>query len=192
MAKKLSAKQQAFIDEYLIDLNASAAARRAGYSPNTAFRSGQENMQNPAIRDEIDRRLEERSDRVQIDADRVMLELARLGLHDARRLFTESGRLKNIHDLDDDTAAAIQSIEVVTRELPRKKGEEVEVEYVHKVKMADKIRPLELIGKHLGKRLGQWGDRVEHDVPSDSPLAALVKAINGKGSTLAPVDDENA
>jgi len=188
----LTAKKLRFIEEYNLDLNATQAAIRAGYSKKTAKSQGQRLLTDVDVAAQIEARKAQRADRVQIDADRVVLELARRGLHDARRLFTESGRLKNIHDLDDDTAAAIQSIEVVTRELPRKKGEEVEVEYVHKVKMADKIRPLELIGKHLGKRLGQWGERTEHAVAEDSPLAALVRSISSKGSTLTPVEDDEA
>jgi len=87
--------------------------------------------------------------------------------------------LKAIHDLDDGAAAAIASVEVVTRTLPGRDGEEAEVEYVHKIKLVDKIKPLELIGKHMGKQLGQWAEKheVEHSAgKSIQELLAEVRA----------------
>lgn len=196
MAKKLSAKQQAFIDEYLIDLNAYQAAIRAGYAESTALAQsyawvGKDRNQCPEkmrhVWDAVKARMDERSKRVQIEADDVVRQLARMGIADPRRLFHSDGRVKAPHELDDDIAMAIQSVDTETRT-----DRDGITTVTYKYKLADRVKPLELIGKHLGKRLGQWGDRVEHDVPSDSPLAALVKAINGKGNTLAPVDDENA
>ena len=69
---KFTVKQQLFIEEYLADFNASAAARRAGYSPKTAFRAGQENMQKPAIQAVIQKAIEERTRRTGIGADYVL------------------------------------------------------------------------------------------------------------------------
>jgi len=69
---KLSAKMKRFCEEYLIDLNASAAARRAGYSEKTAFRAGQVNMQKYAIQAEIQKAIKERTRRTRIDADYVL------------------------------------------------------------------------------------------------------------------------
>ena len=70
--KALTARQEKFCEEYLIDLNASASARRAGYSPKTAFRAGQENMQKPAIQAAIQKAIAERSERTAITADYVL------------------------------------------------------------------------------------------------------------------------
>ncbi len=69
---KLSAKMKRFCEEYLLDLNASAAARRAGYSKKTAFRAGQVNMQKYAIQAEIQKAIEERTRRTKIDTDYVL------------------------------------------------------------------------------------------------------------------------
>ena len=57
---KLTRKQKFFVKEYLVDLNASAAARRAGYSPKSAFRMGQENMQKPAVLGALQSQLNEK------------------------------------------------------------------------------------------------------------------------------------
>ncbi len=63
------------MDEYLVDLNASAAARRAGYSPKTAHRMGQENMQKPAIQDAIQAAMAKRSEVTGIDAESILRDL---------------------------------------------------------------------------------------------------------------------
>lgn len=77
-AGKLTPKQTLFIQEYLKDLNASAAARRSGYSLKTADAMGRENLQKPAIKSAIDKAMAEREARVKIDADWVLRELGRM------------------------------------------------------------------------------------------------------------------
>ena len=68
----LTAKQQRFCDEYLIDLNATQAAIRAGYSKKTARVIGQENLLKPAIRDYIEKRMAEKEKALIADQDEVM------------------------------------------------------------------------------------------------------------------------
>ena len=80
---KLTEKQKRFVEEYLIDLNATQAAIRAGYSPNTAKDIGCENLAKPNIRACIDKEIAERSKRTGINQDRVIRELARLAFVNA-------------------------------------------------------------------------------------------------------------
>ena len=141
----LTPKQLTFIDEYMVDMNATQAARRAGYSAKTAHRTGAENLQKPAIKNEIQRRMDERGERTGITADRVLQEAGRLGLFDARRLFESDGTPKPIHELDDDTAAAIAGVEVVTIG-----NSDVGVGQVIKYRIADKNSALEKLFKHHG------------------------------------------
>lgn len=70
--KKLTAKQQRFCDEYLIDLNATQAAIRAGYSKKTAYSIGQENLKKPEIRAYIEKRMAEKEAELIADQDEVM------------------------------------------------------------------------------------------------------------------------
>lgn len=70
--KKLTDKQQRFVEEYLIDLNATQAAIRAGYSEKTAYSIGNENLSKPEISDAIDAGMEKRSQNAQIDAQWVL------------------------------------------------------------------------------------------------------------------------
>lgn len=76
----LTKKQKLFVEEYLIDLNATQAAIRAGYSSDTAKEIGCENLTKPNIRNAIDKALAERSRRTGINQDRVLMELARIAL----------------------------------------------------------------------------------------------------------------
>ena len=80
MAKKakLTEKQQRFVDEYLIDLNATQAAIRAGYSVDTAKEIGYENLTKPHIQKVIAERMAERSKRTGVNQDRIVEELAKI------------------------------------------------------------------------------------------------------------------
>ncbi len=74
----LTKKQKRFVEEYLIDLNATQAAIRAGYSPQTAYSIGDENLKKPEIKNAIDKALAERSRRTGVNADRIIEELAKI------------------------------------------------------------------------------------------------------------------
>ncbi|MGB5834806.1 MAG: terminase small subunit, partial [Thiohalocapsa sp.] len=147
MARKLTLKQQRFVDEYMVDLNATQAAIRAGYSPRTAEVYAWQLLQKPLVQTAVNDAVARRSTRTQIKADDVLREIARLAFSDIRGLFDEKGNLKPIHELPDDATAALSSFDVVTRRIPG--GEAAEVEYVAKVKLWDKRGSLELLGKHL-------------------------------------------
>ena len=146
---KLTPKQQRFVEEYLIDLNATQAAIRAGYSAKTAEVIGHENLRKPNIQSEIDKVMGERSARTEITADRVLREYARLGFFDPRKLFNDDGSPKGIHELDDDTAAVLAGLEVM--EIWEGRGEDREfVGYLKKYKLANKIGALDSMARHLG------------------------------------------
>lgn len=102
--------------------------------------------------------------RVEIDKARVLAELGRIGFSDIRKMFTSNGSLKRVEDLDDDAAACLSAIEVVTKRVPG--GEEGEVEHVAKIKLWDKRAALVDIGKHLG----MFTEKVEHSGPEGGPI----------------------
>jgi phage terminase small subunit len=85
-----------------------------------------------------------RSKRTEVAADRALLEIARVGFSDLRRLFDEHGRLKPPHEWDDDTAASVASIEIATRNM----GDGT-IEYIRRIKFWDKGKALEQLSKHL-------------------------------------------
>lgn len=140
---KLTEKQHRFVEEYLIDLNATQAAIRAGYSTKTAKDIGCENLAKPNIRACIDMEIAERSKRTGINQDRVIRELARLAFVNANDVIDMDEASIKCNASEDDTAA-IASVKVKT--IPTKEGDGVERE----IRLADKLKALELLGKHLG------------------------------------------
>lgn len=143
----MTKKQKQFIEEYLIDLNATQAAIRAGYSPDTAYSIGQENLNKPEIKAHIDQAMAERSKRTGVNADRVVRELAKIAFVNAIEVIDPKTATVKEDALPEDTAA-IQSVKVKTF------GEDG---LEREIKMADKLKALELLGKHLG----MFKDKVE-------------------------------
>lgn len=135
---KMTAKQKRFVEEYLIDLNATQAAIRAGYSPRTAGGTGAENLAKPGIKSEIDKAMAARSVRTGVTQDRVVRELARIAFVDPTRVVDfRTGTVLN--ELGEDDRAVLAGVKV-------KDGTFTERE----VKLFDKLKALELLGKHLG------------------------------------------
>lgn len=91
--EKLTAKQARFVEEYLVDLNATQAAIRAGYSESTARAIGYENLTKPDIQKAITAAREKQQQRTEITADRVLAEYAKIAFFDPRKLFTADGGL---------------------------------------------------------------------------------------------------
>ena len=147
--KKLTPKQRRFVDEYLIDLNATQAAIRAGYSPKTANEQGARLLANVSIAKAIQEARDKQQERTEITQDRVLLEYARIAFFDPRKLFRSDGSPKPVEELDADTAAALAGLEV--REEFEGAGENrTFVGYTKKYKLANKLGALDSLAKHLG------------------------------------------
>ena len=136
----MTKKQKRFCEEYLIDLHATQAAIRAGYSPDTAKAIGYENLTKPDIRAHIDRAMAERSRRSGVNADRVIQELAKIAFVNATDVIDPKTATVKENALPEDMAA-IQSVKVKTF------GEDG---LEREIKMADKLKALEMLGRHLG------------------------------------------
>lgn len=157
MRKKLPPNQERFIEEYLIDLNATQAAIRAGYSPKTANEQGARLLANASVRHKIDALKQARSERTEITADVVLKELLRLARVDISQAFDERGWLKDLKDIPEDVRRAISGIE--TQELFSGDSDQKSIIGVtRKVKFWDKTKALELLGKHLKL----FTDKLEH------------------------------
>ena len=149
---KLTAKQIRFVDEYLVDFNATQAAIRAGYKAKTAHVIGAENLRKPKIAEEIARRQKDLQRRTEVTQDRVVKELARIAFADATDYAcvetltyeNEDGTVspvqivspKDTDTLSDDQRAAIAGIKQGANGI--------------EIKLHDKIKALELLGRHIG------------------------------------------
>lgn len=145
----LTYKQELFCQEYIIDSNATQAAIRAGYSQDTAGAIGHENLKKPDIEARINELQEDRAKRTRITQDRVVLELAKIAFGDISCLFNEDGSLKPIHEIDADTRGAIASIESY-EEKEAVEEETFKEGTLRKVKMWDKLKAIEMLGKLQG------------------------------------------
>lgn len=173
----LAAKKQAFVREYLVDLNATQAAIRAGYSQRTARAIGAENLTKPDIARAIEVAMAERSRRTEITADRVLQEVAKLAFLDIAGAFNADGSLKALHEIDPDTRAALAGLEVA--EITGDEGQIVG--RLKKIKLTDKTASLTLLMRHLG----MLNDKVKLQGDAENPLALLIKEI--QGNAIRPV-----
>ena len=152
MARKLTDKQKKFVEEYLIDLNATQACIRAGYSPKTAMEQGYQLLQKTSVQEAIAECMAARSRRTGVNQDRVVLELAKIAFVRMPDVVDSNGRIKQ--DASADDLSCIESIKY------KKSDNEFGGSVEREVKIASKIKALELLGKHLG----MWNDKLDVNV----------------------------
>ena len=155
----MTPKQQRFVEEYLIDLNATQAAIRAGYSARTANEQGARLLAQVSVRSQIEAAQKERSERTKIDADWVLTQLAAEKTADLADLFDDAGNLRPIKEWPDvwrrGPVVGIEAFE----EYDGRGEDRRAVGMVRKVKIADRTKHLELIGRHVN--VAAFKDRVE-------------------------------
>lgn len=156
----LTAKQQRFVEEYLVDLNATQAAIRAGYSAATAQEQSSRLLSNVMVSDAVTALKAKRSERTRIDADWLLTRLADEVEADLSDLMDDDGRLKPVHEWPAIwRKGLVAGIEV--EDLWEGRGEAREhVGRLHKVKLSDRVKRLELIGKHIDVQA--FKEKVEH------------------------------
>lgn len=152
-------KHEAFAQGLARGLSASEAYVAAGYKESRSAASRLSTNVNVEAR--VAELVNKGAEKAEATVERVLKELSRIGFSDLRRAFDVNGRLLRPEEWDDDTAAAIASVEVVTRNIG-----DGEVEHVHKIKVWDKNSALEKIAKHLGMFI----ERVEHAGKDGGPL----------------------
>jgi len=178
----LDPKRQRFVDEYLIDLNATQAAIRAGYSARTAKQQGSRLLTNADVQAAMSAAQAQRAQRTSTDADRVLRELAFLAFSDLGDLvdFSEDGiRLKVAGDIPEAARRAVSSVKV-RRELG---GEDKPAAEILEFKLWDKGSALEKLGKHFGL----FRDQLDVTIRElDSAIESELARVAGPGQAAAP------
>lgn len=169
----LTQKQSRFVDEYLIDLNATQAAIRAGYSTNRADAMGYENLRKPEIAAAVQAAMKARAQRTEVTQDRVLAEFAKLAFLDPRRFYDENGAIIPIHLLPEDVAAALSGMDVVVERDGVDAEGNPKFNDVKKIKFVDKKGALDSCARHLG----MFTDKIEHSGEIKNPELRLV--LNG-------------
>lgn len=174
---KLTDKQEAFCNEYLIDLNATQAAIRAGYSEDSARLSGHRNITNDNVQERLAELKLTRSERVQIDADYVLQRHLEIDRMDVLDIMNDDGSLLPIREWPKVWRQYISGVEL--SELFEHNGDEkVQVGILKKIKWPDKTKNLEMLGKHTS--VMAYKEVIRHEANED--LTAAIFAARKRTS----------
>jgi phage terminase small subunit len=170
--RKLTPKQQRFAEEYLVDLNASAAARRAGYRGDSDT-VGPRLLGYVGVAAAIASAKAQRSERTKIDADWVLRTLAAEKSADLADLYDDAGNLLPVPQWPrvwrTGLVVGIESFE----EYSYKDGVKVPIGMVRKVKLTDRVKHLELIGKHVDVQA--WREQKALTGPGGGPVEVVTR-----------------
>lgn len=161
----LTDKQEMFCYEYLIDFNATQAAIRAGYSLSSASVSGSRNLSNEIVRKRLHELMEERKARVAVSSDYVLLRLLEIDNLDIANILDEEGNVISIKEWSSDWRKSIAAIDISEVKTANA--------LVKKIRLPDKLKNLELIGKHIN--VSAFRERVDL---SDNDGRELVIKVN--------------
>ncbi|MBL4837744.1 MAG: terminase small subunit [Kordiimonadaceae bacterium] len=177
----LNTKQRMFVDEYLVDLNATQAAIRAGYAAGSADGQGSRLLANVHVKAQIDMAMRKRAERTKITQDRVMAEFAKIGfasMADYLRMDENGHAFVDLSNVTRDQAAAIGEVVV----------EHVKDGHKTKFKLLDKRAALVDMGKHLGMFVerkeitGRDGGPIQTEDVSAHDLSVAVATLMQKTS----------
>jgi phage terminase small subunit len=159
----LTPNQERFVQEYLVDLNGTQAAIRAGYAAGSASVTASRLLANAKIAEAIAAGQGAREKRTGVTADRVVAELAKMAFVDLAAAYDDNGNLLKPSDMPADVKAALAGVDFA------KTGDRI-------ARFAAKERALELLGKHLG----MFRDKVEHSGPDGAALSIVIDLGAGK------------
>ncbi len=199
----MNPRQRRFVEEYLVDLNATRAAKRAGYSARSARVTGYKLLQNPAVAAAVAKAQDKRTARTRVSADKVVTELAKVAFGDPRRLLSWGPSGVVLRDSSELTEAEAALVSEVSETRTAAGG-------TRKVKLHCKLAALNALGKHLGlfgngrqsalaRALAQNGgaqnggagkdDNGEADA-ADDPRERLARRIAGLAARLGTKDPD--
>ena len=184
---KLTEKEEAFCQQYLIDFNGARAARAAGYSEDSARSIAAENLTKLHIRARIQELRAEMGKAFNITRERIAQEYSRIAFFDIKKAFDEEGELIPITQLDDDTSAAIAGIEVSNDWEKDENNRPVIVGQLKKIKISDKRSALDSLVKLMGYA---EPSKTEITGKDGKPIVTEthVKIIRDKTTGIAPSD----
>jgi len=171
----MEAKQKRFVEEYLIDLNATQAAIRAGYSKKTAKEQGCQLLTKLNIQQAIQKAMERRSKRTEITQDRILKELAMIAFSDIKNYLDieeNTGVIiaKSFKDMPEGESRVIKAIKENRAIKENADGTKITVYDKVTFELHDKMKALELLGKHLG----MFVEEVKHS----GEISTVIKVIS--------------
>lgn len=191
--KKLDNRETTFVLEYLISLDPKDAAIKAGYSASIAASKAYQWVSNSKVKPHvfaaIEKARQQTAKKLELTREQVVEQYGRIGFSDVRKLFDAYGQIKPIHELDDDTAAAIQGVELDYQKQP-----DGEFTPVLKIKIADRKGALDSIMKAQG-----WNsaERHEHTGKNGGAIETVTRVVlippkDKAEVTVRPITDPSA
>jgi phage terminase small subunit len=166
---KMTAKQKLFCQEYLVDLNVTKAAQRAGYGPKRAAEIGYQQMQKPYIIAYIDELKQVRNKQLSIDANYVLLRLLEIDQMDVADILKEDLSIKPLSEWPESWRRYLSGFNLA--EIFEGRGDERDmVGMLKKIKWPDKVKNLELLGKHVSVQAFRENVKNELTGPNDGPI----------------------
>ncbi len=164
----LTDKQEMFCREYLIDLNATQAAIRAGYSGKTSNEQGARLLANVSVQIRISELKAERNDRIDIDATYVLRRLIEIDQMDVLDILNDDGGIKSISEWPKVWRTTLSGFDLNTSVT---NFDETTIENIlKKIKWPDKVKNLELLGKHVTVQAFKESVKSEVSGPDGSPI----------------------
>ncbi len=196
----MTPKQRRFVEEYLVDLNATAAAKRAGYAARSAKNHGYRLLQNPAVAAAVANAQDKRAARTRVSADRVVTELAKVAFGDPRRLLSWGPDGVVLRDSSELTEAEAALVSEVSETRAANGGG------TRRIKLRCKLSALNALGKHLGlfgngrqsalaRALAENGGHGKNDSDgeadaADDPRERLARRIAGIAARIGTKDPD--
>ena len=172
-SRELTPKQQLFVQEYLKDLNAAAAARRAGYAEANAVKYAHQLMQLEHVQQAITAAFAARSERTKIDADWVLNRLAEEAEADLADILGDDGAVKPVKDWPKIWRKGL----VAGLDVEEIRNRDGEIEgHVRKIKLSDRIKRIELIGKHVNVQA--FREKIDLSNPDGSLAPKVIDAAS--------------
>jgi len=158
--RKLNKQHRLFVAEYLKDLNSTNAAISAGYSKKTAGAKGYELKNDPLIEELIEQGMRSRMERVEIDADYVLNRLVEIDTMDVIDILNDDGSIKPVSQWPSIWRQMLSGMDLA--EIWQGSGDQRElIGVLKKIKWPDKVKNLELLGKHI--KVQAFKDKIEHE-----------------------------
>ena len=167
---KLTPRQSMFVKEYLVDLNATQAAIRAGYSPRTAQEQSARLLSKAIVSDAVAAGMAKRAAKVEINADYVLARLAEIDRMDVLDIMNDDMTLKPVSAWPSSWRRYLSGFDVAEM----KDGQDA-IGVLKKIKWPDKVKNLELLGKHIG--VGAFSEKVQLSGPDSGPVQFGFKII---------------
>ncbi|WP_186157053.1 terminase small subunit [Burkholderia gladioli] len=183
MSKQLTPKQQRFVEEYLLDLNGSAAARRAGYSERTANEQATRLLANVHVQAAVAVQIKSRTERNQVDADYVLQRMVEIDKMDVLDIMTDEMALKPVSEWPRVWRQYLSGFDLA--EMFEGSGDaRAAVGILKKIKWPDKVKNLELLGRHFG----MFKETIEHTGKNGGPIQyqSVTRRIVDPNAPAAP------